>query len=411
MPVKRSASVAALAPAGRRARGRLCLRLAAPLSFLLLFAALLRSTQPFLGAPPDAPPPAAGPAKVAFLFIARAGVPLDFLWDAFFRNGDEGRFSVYVHSAPGFQLDRTTTGSPYFYGRQLARSVKVVWGEATMVEAERMLFAAALQDPANQRFVLLSDSCVPLYNFSYIYTYLMASPKSFVDSFVDKTEKRYNQNMSPAITKDKWRKGSQWVVLTRKHAEVVVGDKNVLQVFRRHCKMVVTKRLLGRRPNARRFGFNLRRNQKGAVIQEHDCIPDEHYVQTLFSIKGLEDELERRTLTYTSWNQSSNPRDKMTWHPMKFEYDTSGPEHINAIKSIDHVNYEMEHRTEWCQRNGTSVPCFLFARKFSYSAATHLLEQGTIGPPKSAQLLVQLQRKWSIIEYWQSSLIRLCLDG
>ena len=33
----------------------------------------------------------------------------------------------------------------------------MVWGEATMVEAERLLFAAALQDPANQRFVLLSD--------------------------------------------------------------------------------------------------------------------------------------------------------------------------------------------------------------------------------------------------------------
>jgi len=149
----------------------------------------------------------------------------------------------------------------------------------------------------------------------------MASPKSFVDSFVDKTEKRYNQNMSPAIPKDKWRKGSQWVVLIRKHAEVVVSDRNVLQVFRRHCKMVVTQRLLGRRPNA-----------KGAALQEHDCIPDEHYVQTLFSIKGLEGELERRTLTYTSWNQSSNPKDKMTWHPMKFEYDSSSPEHITAIK-------------------------------------------------------------------------------
>ncbi|RLN23208.1 uncharacterized protein C2845_PM07G19740 [Panicum miliaceum] len=328
MPVKRSASVAALPPAGRRARARLCLRLAAPLSFLLLLGALLRA-QPLLGVlPPAAPPPAAGPAK----------------------SGEEGRFSVYVHSAPGFQLDRTTTGSPYFYGRQLARSVKVVWGEATMVEAERLLFAAALQDPANQRFALLSDSCVPLYNFSYIYTYLMASPKSFVDSFVDKTEKRYNQNMSPAIPKDKWRKGSQ---------------------------MVVTQRLLGRRPNP-----------KGAALQEHDCIPDEHYVQTLFSIKGLEGELERRTLTYTSWNQSSNPKDKMTWHPMKFEYDSSSPEHISAIKSIDHVNYQMEYRTEWCQCNCTSVPCFLFARKFSYSAAMHLLEQGAIGPPKSAQLLV-----------------------
>uniref|UniRef100_A0A0E0JMS9 Uncharacterized protein n=1 Tax=Oryza punctata TaxID=4537 RepID=A0A0E0JMS9_ORYPU len=319
-----------------------------------------------LSAPPSAPPPSAGPAKVAFLFLVRAGVPLDFLWDAFFRNGEEGKFSVYVHSAPGFQLDRTTTGSSYFYGRQLARSVKVAWGEPTMVEAERMLFAAALEDPSNQRFVLLSDSCVPLYNFSYIYTYLMASPKSFVDSFVDKTEKRYNPSMSPVILKDKWRKGSQWVALTRRHAEVVVGDKRVLQVFRRHCKMVVTKALLGRKPNYRRLGFGLRRKQ--------------------ISINGHENELERRTLTYTSWNQSSDPKDKMTWHPMTFEYETASPEQINSIKGIDHVNYQVEHRTEWCQCNTTSVPCFLFARKFSYSAAMHLLEAGTVGPLKSALL-------------------------
>lgn len=37
--------------------------------------------------------------------------------------------------------------------------LKVAWGEPTMVEAERMLFAAALEDPTNQRFVLLSDRC------------------------------------------------------------------------------------------------------------------------------------------------------------------------------------------------------------------------------------------------------------
>ncbi|KAL5229025.1 hypothetical protein ABZP36_017290 [Zizania latifolia] len=392
MPAKRSASVLALMAGRRAARARLCLRLAAPLSFVLLLVALLR-TQP-LTAPSVAPPPATGPAKIAFLFLVRAGVPLDFLWDAFFRNGEEGKFSVYVHSAPGFRLDRTTTGSPYFYGRQLAKSVKVAWGEPTMVEAERMLFAAALEDPTNQRFVLLSDSCVPLYNFSYIYTYLMASPKSFVDSFVDKTEKRYNPSMSPAIPKDKWRKGSQWVTLIRKHAEVVVGDKHALQVFRRHCKMVVTKALLRRKPNYQRLGFGLRRKQiwKGATRMEHDCIPDEHYVQTLFSIKGHENELERRTLTYTSWNQSSDPKDKMTWHPMTFEYDTASPEQINAIKGIDHVNYQMEHRTEWCQCNGTSVPCFLFARKFSYSAATHLLEAGAVGPLKSG-LVLQLLTK------------------
>lgn len=31
-----------------------------------------------------------------------------------------------------------------------------------MVEAERLLFAAALEDPANQRFILLSDRFILL---------------------------------------------------------------------------------------------------------------------------------------------------------------------------------------------------------------------------------------------------------
>ena len=35
--------------------------------------------------------------------------------------------------------------------------VQVVWGESSMIEAERLLLAAALDDPANQRFVLISD--------------------------------------------------------------------------------------------------------------------------------------------------------------------------------------------------------------------------------------------------------------
>lgn len=34
---------------------------------------------------------------------------------------------------------------------------QVGWGESTMIQAERLLLEAALDDPANQRFVLLSD--------------------------------------------------------------------------------------------------------------------------------------------------------------------------------------------------------------------------------------------------------------
>lgn len=40
--------------------------------------------------------------------------------------------------------------------------LQVAWGESSMIEAERLLLAAALKDPANQRFVLLSDRFVSL---------------------------------------------------------------------------------------------------------------------------------------------------------------------------------------------------------------------------------------------------------
>lgn len=52
-----------------------------------------------------------------------------------------------------------------------------------MLQAERLLLEEALKDPLNQRFILLSDSCVPLYSFRYIYDYVMFRQKSFVDRY------------------------------------------------------------------------------------------------------------------------------------------------------------------------------------------------------------------------------------
>lgn len=313
-----------------------------------------------------------GPAKIAFLFLARRELPLDFLWGSFFEIADVENFSIYIHSAPGFVFDELTTRSKFFYGRQLSNSIQVAWGESSMIAAERLLLEAALEDPANQRFVLLSDSCVPIYNFSYVYKYLMASPRSFVDSFLDRKESRYNPKMSPTIPKGKWRKGSQWITLIRRHAEVIVDDEIIFPVFKKFCK---------RRPplDARKGKMNMK------FQKQHNCIPDEHYVQTLLAMSELEGELERRTLTYTQWNLSTTGN--QNWHPLTFSYANAGPQQIKEIKSINHVYYETEFRTEWCRSNSTLVPCFLFARKFSRGAAMRLLSEGIVGTFDTSTLL------------------------
>ncbi|XP_064939831.1 glycosyltransferase BC10 isoform X2 [Musa acuminata AAA Group] len=318
---------------------------------LILWLSVLACTLALIGIGSRSPSPAAlvevpfsGTPKIAFLFLARSNLPLDFLWHAFFQNAEEDKYSIYVHSEPGFVFDRTTTRSPFFFGRQIQDSIKVVWGEATMIEAERLLFAAALKDPANRRFALISDS------------------------FLDKREGRYNPKMFPTIPKDRWRKGSQWTILVRKHAQIVVADTVVFPEFRRFCKRRIEPVLGGKQ------------NHKEAAQKEHNCIPDEHYMQTLLSMNQLEDELERRTLTYTSWNQSIDAQEKNNWHPKKFEFADASLQHITEIRNINHIYYETEYRTEWCQCNATFVPCFLFARKFSRSAAMRILKEGLIGP-------------------------------
>lgn len=49
-------------------------------------------------------------------------------------------------------------------------------------EAERRLLAAALADPRNQRFVLLSETCAPLYPPHVLHSQLLSEARSRVNA-------------------------------------------------------------------------------------------------------------------------------------------------------------------------------------------------------------------------------------
>ncbi|KAJ6791558.1 Uncharacterized protein M6B38_244210 [Iris pallida] len=306
------------------------------------------------------PPP---PPKIAFLFIARNRLPLDLVWDAFFKGDSDGnRFSIYVHSRPGFVLNGVTTRSAFFHNRHVNKSIQVDWGESSMIEAERILIRSALEDSLNERFLFLSDSCIPLYSFSYIYDYIMSTKATFLDSFADTKEGRYNPKMHPIVPINNWRKGSQWAVLIRKHAEIMVNDDIVFPEFQKYCRRKSLPEFWRDRP------------VPAEGWKEHNCIPDEHYVQTLLAQKGLEGEITRRSLTHSAWDlSSSRNRERRGWHPSTYKLSDATPMLIKAIKDIDNINYETEYRREWCTSRGKPSKCFLFARKFTRAAALRLL--------------------------------------
>ncbi|CAK9867077.1 unnamed protein product [Sphagnum jensenii] len=273
-------------------------------------------------------------AKVAFMFMTPGALPFEAIWEKFFE-GHEGKYSVYVHAS-----EKTSLGSIWkskvFKGREI-RSEKVFWGQIAMVDAERRLLANALQDLHNQYFVLLSETCVPLHDFNYIYNYLLGARMSFVDCFDDPGPHglgRYMDSMMPEIRKSVWRKGAQWFAVNRQHALLVVADNLYYRKFSSFCK-----------PGP----------------ENHNCYPDEHYVQTFLHIMDPSN-LANWTVTHVDWSERK-------WHPKSYTIGDVTETTFAAIQAINkHVHItsdgEAKKTTVPCLWNGEERPCFLFARKF-----------------------------------------------
>ncbi|XP_073138141.1 glycosyltransferase BC10-like isoform X4 [Henckelia pumila] len=279
--------------------------------------------------------------KIAFLFLTPGALPFEKLWDKFFQ-GHEGRFSVYVHAF----MDKPVHFSRYFLNREI-RSDKVIWGKISMVDAERRLLANALKDPDNQQFILLSDSCIPLRDFDYVYNYLMYTNTSFVDCFEDPGPHgsgRYSERMLPEVEKKYFRKGSQWFTMKRKHALVIMADSLYYTKFRDYC-----------RPG----------------MDGRNCYSDEHYLPTFFHMIDPSG-IANWSITHVDWSE-------MKWHPKSYQAKDVTYELIRNLTSIvDSVHVTSDAKKEiWirpCMWNGRRRPCYLFARKFLPGALEKLLE-------------------------------------
>ncbi|KAM0973776.1 hypothetical protein ACFX2I_016940 [Malus domestica] len=277
--------------------------------------------------------------KIAFMFLTPGTLPFEELWENFFQ-GHEDKFTVYVHASK----QKPVHVSRYFADRDihseqmpLIINSQVVWGKFSMVEAEKRLLANALLDPDNQHFVLLSDSCIPLHNFDYVYNYLMYTNVSFIDCFVDPGPHgtgRYSEHMLPEVEKRDFRKGSQWFSMKRLHAIVMMADSLYYTKFKLYC-----------RPN----------------MDGRNCYSDEHYLPTFFNMKDPGG-LANWSVTYVDWSEGK-------WHPRAFRtqdvtYDLL--RNITSIAESTHITSEDKKQmlTTPCLWNGMKRPCFLFARKF-----------------------------------------------
>jgi hypothetical protein len=60
-------------------------------------------------------------AKIAFLFLTREALPLQALWELYFK-GHEGMYSIYVHAHPNYIFPNVSSSS-VFFGRNIPSKV------------------------------------------------------------------------------------------------------------------------------------------------------------------------------------------------------------------------------------------------------------------------------------------------
>jgi len=171
------------------------------------------------------------------------------------------------------------------------------WGSADLVQATRFLLWEAFRDPSNQRFILMSESDLPLFHPLVFYRQILGEERSRANAWprprgqLDTWRWTWRMAMPPyLIAAGFWRKSSQFFSLIRSHAELVLRDKDVFLGFQKYCISDWDE------------DYKTWRN----------CYTDEHYIPTLLAMHRKENETfqEVGSVTFADWTQGGpHPRE------------------------------------------------------------------------------------------------------
>lgn len=152
--------------------------------------------------------------KIAFCFLIYDKINHEDLWHLFFKNIDKNKYSIYIHYKENVQLT-------YFEEYKLKNCIETKYGDISLVKAQNLMLLEALKDLQNTHFVLLSNSCIPVKNFNHIYNFLDENYSYFNLAQQSACFPRCNEVLK-YIEPKYIQKASQWCILNRKHANLMV---------------------------------------------------------------------------------------------------------------------------------------------------------------------------------------------
>ncbi|MBA3953854.1 hypothetical protein H0X48_00835 [Candidatus Dependentiae bacterium] len=195
------------------------------------------------------------------MFLTISTLYHENIWENYFK-GKESYSSIYIHSK--HSLPDTSPFKQY----ELPSKKPTTWSNTMRAQIE--LIKHALKDPANSKFVFLSESTLPLCSFEDTYKAIMRHNKSEFNYFP-------NPHAINGSNPDRTRqlkgiplklqmKHSQWIILNRKHTELMAKDTYYI-----------------------------------ALTDRSSC-DNEHYAGTFLAAHNLLKEVVKKNRTFVDWS-------------------------------------------------------------------------------------------------------------
>ena len=157
--------------------------------------------------------------SIAFCFLTYENLSQPTLWNKFFSNKQD-KCNIYIHNKFSFVDDVY-----YFHKYCIKNLIETRYAHISLVKASIELLKTAFLNNENQYFVFLSDTCIPLYDFDFIYNSIKLKNSNIIDvCYNNNPERFYDLNDRNYFDQNNFAKQSQFIILNRQTVEYFINN-------------------------------------------------------------------------------------------------------------------------------------------------------------------------------------------
>jgi hypothetical protein len=157
--------------------------------------------------------------KLAFLFLTNNNLKQPGIWNTFF-SSHRGLFSIYNHPK-----ESNLVTDDLLKNNIISNLIETKWGNISLVNATINMLEEAYNDSENYKFILVSESCIPVQTFEETYKFLTRNDDTYIASYFGNNN-RYDKLIDKSfVSKENFKKQHQWMVLNRNTVKLIIDTR------------------------------------------------------------------------------------------------------------------------------------------------------------------------------------------